>query len=78
MADELVVFTQPGCPPCHAATEFLSQNNIEFTEKDIQKDPAFIQELIATGSQSTPTITMGDKVMIGFRKNELLEWVGKA
>lgn len=37
-----------------------------------------MNDLIALGSQSTPTITMGDKVMIGFRKNELLEWIGKA
>ena len=55
--------------------EFLSQNGIEFTERNVQQDPSAIDELISLGSQSTPTIKMGDKVMIGFREKELLEWV---
>lgn len=78
MAEEIIVYTQPGCPPCDAAKEYLTQKGVAFTLKNIQEDPAAIQELISLGSQSTPTIKMGDKVMIGFRKNELAEWIGQA
>lgn len=57
--------------------EFLSQNGIEYTERDITKNPEAIDELVAAGSQSTPTIKVGDKWMIGFRKDELLEMIGE-
>lgn len=74
---ELIVYSQPGCPPCVAVKEFLTRSNIPFVAKDITEDPEAIDELVALGSRSTPTIKFGDKVMIGFRKDELLSWFAK-
>ena len=53
--------------------EFLSQKGIEFTSKDVTKDPDAVQELVAAGAMSTPTIKVGDEWMIGFRQSKLEE-----
>ncbi len=74
---ELIVYSQPGCPPCTAAKEFLDRAGIPYVAKDVTEDPQAIDELIAIGSRSTPTIKYGDKVMIGFRKDELMSWFAK-
>lgn len=52
------------------------RNSVEFTEKDIQKDPAFIEELIAMNSQSTPTTVIDGEVIIGFARQDLAKKLG--
>lgn len=74
---QLILYSQPGCPPCQAAKEFLTKSNVPFVTKDVTEDPDAVDELIALGSRSTPTFKYGDKVMIGFRKDELMSWFGK-
>ncbi len=74
----VTIYTQPGCPPCKAAKEFLTHHGVAFTAKDITQDDAAVDELIALESQSTPTIVVGEKVMIGFRPTELLSWLQEA
>ena len=62
----VVLYSQPGCPPCVAAKQFLKARQVEFEYKDVQADPAALQELMELNSRSTPTIVVGDEVMIGF------------
>ncbi len=71
----VTIYTQPGCPPCKAAKEFLTHHGVQFNAKDITQDDAAVDELIALESQSTPTIVVGKRVMIGFRPTELLQWI---
>lgn len=74
MTPEVIVYSQPGCPPCQTAKDFLKKNNIPFVEKDVTEDFDAVNEMMEMGSQSTPTIKYGDKVMVGFRADELLSW----
>ena len=68
MAQEhtVTVYTQPGCGACQQEKEFLSQNGVEFTEKDIRTDAEAIQEMIEMNSQSTPTTVIDGESIIGF------------
>jgi hypothetical protein len=55
--------------------EYLASKGVPFVAKDILASEAAQQELLALGSRSTPTIKVGDEVMIGFsvsRLNKLL------
>ncbi len=52
--------------------EFLSQKGIVFEARDVRKDGKARKELFELGSQSTPTIVVGDRVLVGFRPDELL------
>ena len=68
----VLLYSQPGCPPCFAAKQFLKERQVAFEYKDVQADPAALQELMDLNSRSTPTIVVGNEVMIGFDP-ELLE-----
>ncbi len=55
---------------------YLSARGIEFEERDVSRDPNAVHELVDTyQSRSTPTLVIGQEVMIGFdpeRLDELL------
>lgn len=74
---KVVLYSQPGCPPCYAAKAFLTEKGIAFEYKDVSVDSAALRELTGTyRSQSTPTIVVGEEVMIGFdpaRLEKMLE-----
>jgi glutaredoxin len=57
--------------------EFLSQKGIAFVAKDVSTDLEARAELIALGSRSTPTIKVGDEVLIGFNPTKLLALLGR-
>jgi glutaredoxin-like YruB-family protein len=74
----VILYSQPGCPPCFAAKKFLAAHNIPFEYKDVQADPSALCELVRLNSRSTPTIVVGNEVMIGFdpaRLEQMLEAV---
>lgn len=56
--------------------EFLSQKGVAFVAKDVSVDIAARQELIALGSRATPTIKVGEEVMIGFNPGKLAQLLG--
>jgi glutaredoxin len=56
--------------------EFLSQRNIDFSEKNIRTDLDAIQEMVEMNSQSTPTTVIDDEVIIGFDKERISELLG--
>jgi hypothetical protein len=56
--------------------EFLSQKGVPFVSKDVSVDPDARAELIALGSRSTPTIKVGDDVLIGFNPTKLSQLLG--
>jgi glutaredoxin-like YruB-family protein len=84
LADELlmakpkiVIFTQPDCPPCRIVKSFLTERGIAFEERDITVDRAAVRELTDKyHSHSTPTLVIGEEVMIGFNPERLDEILG--
>uniref|UniRef100_A0A7V4XTG0 NrdH-redoxin n=1 Tax=Acidobacterium capsulatum TaxID=33075 RepID=A0A7V4XTG0_9BACT len=70
---KVTLYSQPGCPPCFAAKAFLQSRNVPFEYKDVQADPAALQELLALNSRSTPTLLVGEEVMIGFDPERLTQ-----
>ena len=56
--------------------EFLSQRNIDFTEKNIRTDLEAMQEMVELNSQSTPTTAIDGEVIIGFDKEKISKMLG--
>jgi len=73
MAKQIVVYHQPGCPPCHRAMELLTSQKIPFVAKDVASDQKAAEELMALGSNSTPTIVIDGQTMVGFNPQRLLQ-----
>jgi glutaredoxin len=61
------------------AREFLLQKGVSFIEKDVIKDPKNLEELAQkTGRRATPTLIIGDEVIVGFEKAEMGKALQKA
>ena len=68
----VIVFTQQDCPPCAWVKNFLSERGILFEERSIDSSVAVARELTQTyKSQSTPTVVIGDQVLIGYDPERL-------
>jgi glutaredoxin len=72
----VILYSQPGCPPCFAAKHFFTSREIPFEYKDVVADPQALQELMELNSRSTPTIVVDNEVMIGFDLDRLEQLLG--
>jgi glutaredoxin len=51
---------------------YLSERGVDYESRDVSVDPAAVQDLVYKyGSRSTPTLVIGDEVMIGFDPERL-------
>ena len=54
------------------AKEFLSQKGYEFTDYDVTKDRAALDEMVKiSGARSVPVIAACNEVMVGFDRTRL-------
>ncbi len=54
------------------AKEFLSQKGFAFTEYDVTRDRAALDEMVKiSGGRSVPVISACNEVMVGFERNRL-------
>ena len=76
MPPSVIVYHQNGCCPCHSAMEFLKQKGVPFVAKNVSEDAEAQEELLALGSRSTPTIKIGDEILIGFSPAKITKALG--
>ncbi len=68
---ELLVYTANWCPDCRTAKRFLQQNNIPFTEVDIEKTPGAAEEVVRqTGKRAIPQFVIDGKWVQPYRPGE--------
>ncbi len=68
---ELLVYSAPWCPDCRTAKRFLQQNNIPFTEVDIEKTPGAADEVVRrTGKRAIPQFVIDGKWVQPYRPGE--------
>ncbi|WP_110954639.1 glutaredoxin domain-containing protein [Anaerosinus massiliensis] len=66
------VYSIPNCPWCQKLKKYLSLNNIDFTEVNVEDDEAGRDELFALTNQlNVPVAQIEKNVVIGFNKEEL-------
>jgi glutaredoxin-like YruB-family protein len=69
---KLMLFTRPDCPPCDWLKAWLRERNLEFEEHDVSTDKVAVFTLVRKyRSQSTPTLVIGEKVLIGFEPEKI-------
>ena len=57
--------------------EFLSQKGFKFTEYDVTKDRAALDEMVKlSGARSVPVIAACNEVMVGFDRTRLEQMLG--
>ena len=61
---------------CKRTKEFLSQQGIEFEERDVSKDDAAPDELQQRGLMTTPVTLIDGEVVVGFDRAKLVKLLG--
>ncbi len=61
---------------CNRTKEFLSQNKIDFTERNITVDAEALDELEKLGYMTTPVTLVDGEVVVGFDRARLATLLG--
>jgi glutaredoxin len=74
---EIEMYSVEGCRTCTLVKEHLNNNDISFTEKDVQKNADWCEELKSlTGQVGVPVTVIDGKILMGFPQlkfDEILE-----
>jgi glutaredoxin len=68
---QVVLYATSWCGYCAATRKFFEQNQIEYTEYDIEKNAAAAEEHRQLGGNGVPLIVVGDTVIHGYNQVEL-------
>ncbi len=74
---KVVIYSTPTCHYCLLAKKFFDENNIEYTDYDVQANPEKGREMIErSGQMGVPVIFVGDEMIVGFNEEALREMLG--
>lgn len=85
--DQVVIYKAAWCGACKAAAGFLRKKQVQFVEKDVEKDPSAAAEMQRKASEKglrptgVPVIDFHGELMMGFdqqRLSQLIDRFGKA
>jgi glutaredoxin len=62
---------------CGKVKEFLSQNNIAFTERNVASDESALVELEKLGYMTTPVTLIDGEAVVGFDRAKLETLLGR-
>ena len=67
------IYTTPTCMYCHALMEWLNQNNIEYTARDLTNPSVAFEAEKQLGYPVTtvPTTVIGKEVIVGFDRSKI-------
>ena len=74
---KVVIYTQQDCPPCTWVKKFFALRGMEYEERGVDSGLAVARELAQKyNTQSTPTVVIGDQVLIGYDPDRLSQLLG--
>jgi len=67
-SSQVTVYVTSWCPACKMTIDFLKREGIPHTVKDIEKNSAFLDEMVkkAGGNRGVPVIDVNGKILLGF------------
>ncbi len=70
---QVVLYCTPWCPDCRRVRDYFKGSGIKYAEIDITQDRAAAMDVRgwAGGYETTPTIKIGDQVVVGYDKEKL-------
>ena len=78
MNKEIIIYSTPTCPYCHAAKQLLNSKGQNYTEIRVDTDPQLRQEMMQKSDRtSVPQIFIGYQHIGGFDYLNALNRAGK-
>ncbi len=70
----ITIYSTPTCHFCKLAKEYMTANNIAYTEHNVATDLAKRQEMVdKSGQLGVPVIDIGGTILVGFEESEFAE-----
>ena len=74
---QIKVYSTPSCPYCQLLKQFLEDKGIKFQTIDVSQNKEAQDYIVAkTGKIAVPVTEIGDKIITGFEKEEILKTLG--
>ncbi len=70
---KVIILTASWCHYCTKLRQFLNNNNVKFTEYDIEKSNMGYQLYRSLGGKGIPVVKVGDTVLYGYNADALKE-----
>ena len=77
MEKNVVVYSQPGWMYCRKVKEFLSQQGVQFTERNISTDPDAVNDLRRLGAMTLPLTLIDSETLTGFDEEKFKQILNK-
>ena len=74
--EKVVVYTSTSCHYCHVLKDYLKEKNVEFEEKNIDKDPEARAFLMKNRIMGVPATYIGQEQVMGFDKEKIDQLLG--
>ncbi|UCD55460.1 MAG: glutathione S-transferase N-terminal domain-containing protein [Candidatus Omnitrophota bacterium] len=72
MSKNVKVYTTPTCPHCMRTKQFLKDNNIEFENIDVSRNPDKAKEAVEkSGQLGVPVLDIDGQIIVGFDKEAI-------
>lgn len=75
---DVIVYTTDTCPYCTMMVDFLTRNDIPFEERNVTKQPEYVQELAELRTAGVPTSVVNGETVVGYQPQRILELIGRA
>jgi len=77
MDKKIIVYSTPTCPYCVRAKQFLTDNNISFTNIDVSTNEDAAEEMMRkSGQMGVPVLDIEGRIIIGFDKDAIKKALG--
>jgi len=71
---KIIIYSTPSCPYCISAKHFFRERNLSYEERDVSKNPEYIDEMIKKSHQmGVPVIDIDGEIIVGFDRLKLEE-----
>ncbi len=69
---KVTIYSTPTCTYCHAAKDFFTANNVEYTELDVAADLAARADMVSkSGQMGVPVIDIDGAIVVGFDEERI-------
>lgn len=70
--NKVTIYTTTQCPYCVMLKNFLMDENIPFSEVNVEENPAMMQKLVnTTGQMGVPQTNINGQWIVGFDPNQI-------
>ena len=73
MAKKVILYTAEWCHWCQKVKEFLTQNKVEFEEKNVDDQANAKESMEKSGQAGIPVIDIEGEIIVGFNEKKMKE-----